>query len=111
MIKQIGQPGWVVEEQPANHCLKSRGPSIHRCLRSPRTPASIVPAATDQILFMRIKKLLLLKPLQQAGLGVCPHISHHGTVQGLRTVRAGAMAQPLMQLPDRIPQPGELERT
>lgn len=60
---------------------------------------------------MRIKKLLLLKPLQQAGLGVCPHISHHGTVQGLRTVRAGAMAQPLMQLPDRITNPCKLERT
>jgi hypothetical protein len=52
MIEELRKPGWIVQKQPANHCLKPRGPSINSGVRAPWTPTGTVAAATHQIEFL-----------------------------------------------------------
>ena len=50
-----------------------------------------------------------IKPLEGSRLGIGTNLSHHSSVQILGSSRLPAMPQTLMQLPDRIPEPGELQ--
>ena len=109
MIKEIGQPSWVVEKQPANHCLKPRGPSIHSGLGSARTTACTVATPTDQIEFLGVQELTVFQPSQQTGLGIGANIGHNSTMQMVGTAGSGSMAEPLMKLPDGISDPSQLQ--
>ena len=52
-----------------------------------------------------------LKLLESPGLSIGTDLIHNRTMQNICAAGAAAMTQALMQLPDRIAQPGELERT
>ena len=52
-----------------------------------------------------------LKLLESAGLSIGTDLINNRTMQNISAAGATAVTQALMQLPDRIPQPGELERT
>lgn len=107
MIKQIGQPGWVVEEQPANHCLKPCGLPIDSCISTPWTTTGTVSPPSDQVLFRRIQKGF------QALKGLCLRISTHngdnGLMQSISLPWSAAEPQALMEFPDRITNPGQLQ--
>ena len=49
--------------------------------------------------------------LESTGLSISTDLIHNRTVQNIGTTGTAAVTQALMQLPDRIPQPGQLERT
>ena len=52
VIEELRKPGWIVQKQPAHHCLKPCGPSINRSVCTPWTPTGTVAAPTDQVEFL-----------------------------------------------------------
>ena len=52
-----------------------------------------------------------LEPLKGNRLGISPDLCHHGFVQVLGSPGLPAVPQTLMQFPDSIPEPGELQGT
>ena len=108
-IQELSETGWVVQKQPANHCLKSCRHSINRGIAAPRAATGTVATSTHQVELMVIKQRLKL--LESPGLSIGTDLIHNRTMQNICAAGAAAMTQALMQLPDRIAQPGELERT
>ena len=109
VIEELRKPGWIVQKQPANHCLKPCGPSINSSVRAPWTPTGTVAATTNQSEFLCTEEFRVFQPAQQAGLGVSTDIGHNGPMQLIRASRPRAMAQPLMQLPHGISNPSQLQ--
>ena len=108
-IQELSETGWVVQKQPAHHCLKSCRHSINRCIAAPGATTGAVPTTTHQVELTVIQQRLKL--LESTGLSISTDLIHNRTVQNIGTTWTAAVTQALMQLPDRIPQPGKLERT
>ena len=111
VIEELRKPGWIVQKQPAHHCLKPCGPSIDSRIRTPRTTTCTVATPTDQIKLLIIQEVAIFQPGKEPGLGVSADISHNSPVQLIGPTGPDAMPQPLMQLPDGITNPSELQRT
>ena len=111
LVKELSKPVWVVQKQPANHCLKSCGPSINRGVSPAGSTTGTVPppAHPGQLLF--IQQFFLLKPGQHCGLSVSTNIRNNSFVQCVGLPRTQPMTQPLVQFPDCIPDPGQLQRS
>ena len=95
--------------EPANHCLKSRGLSIGRRVSTAGTLAGTVAATTHQIAFKIVQPGL--KSLQRLSLSIGANLSDNRAMQLGYPARTAAMAKALMQFPDSITKPGELEGT
>ena len=95
-----------MEEQPAQQGFKAGRLAIGGRIGTSGAPSGTVAAAAHKIAFSLPQQSL--KPTQGPGLGLGAHSRHHLAVQITRAGRCGAVAQTLMQLPHRIPQPGEL---
>ena len=109
VIEELRKPGWVVQKQPANHCLKPCGPSINSGIGAPGTSACTVAATTHPIKFLVIQEFTVFQPGEETGLSIGANIGHHSPVQVVRTAWPGTMAQPLVQLPDGIANPSQLQ--
>ena len=109
VIQQLGKPPWIPQKEPSDHRLKSRGPCIDTGLCRPGPPAGPVPAPAD--LLPLVGSEPGLETGEGPGLGPGLHVGHHRPVQIPGTGGCAAMAQPLMEFPDRIAQPGQLEGT
>ena len=79
VIKKLRQSRWVVEIQPANHCLKSCGQSIHRCIGTLGSTTGTVSPPTDKVALLLPQDRLKLP--QCLGLGLSAHLSHNRAVQ------------------------------
>ena len=109
VIEELRKPGWIVQKQPAHHCLKSRGPSVRSGISAPRTTACTVAAPTHQIKLLVIEELTVFQPSEKAGLGIGTDIGHYSAMEVVRTPGLRSMAQPLMQLPHGITNPSQLQ--
>ncbi len=109
VIQKLGKPPRIPQKEPSQHRLKSRGLPIPTRFGGAGTPAGPVAAAAD-LLPLAVEQQRL-EHQQGPGLGLRPDFRHHGTVQIPQPGRPPAMAQPLVQLPHRIPEPGKLEGT
>ena len=107
VIQKFSQAAWIFEKEPANHRLKSRGLPLKGTVLPPRSPARPIATAPDQALFPGSE--MGLEPLQGRRLGFRPHLGHHLVVEITGAARGVAVLQPLVQFPDRIPQPGQLK--
>ena len=107
LIQKLRQAIWIVQKQPANHCLKSSGLSICRGITAAWATTGTVASTPNQGLFLVIEPGL--EPFQRNGLCIGSHFSHDSAMQILGTSWLSTVTQALMQLPDRVPQPGELE--
>ena len=96
-----------MQKQPAHHCLKSSGLPIGRCIGIAGTSTSTVSAATHPILLHFVKPGL--ESFKGKGLSIRPHLSYNGTMKLVGTPRLLATPQTLVQLPNRIAEPGELQ--
>ena len=83
MIQELCKPVWVVQKQPANHCLKPRGPAINRSLGTTGATTGAVATSTHPVQLVIVEELLLFQPGQRSGLGICTHISYDGFVEGV----------------------------
>jgi hypothetical protein len=81
LIEELSQPDWIVQKQPANHCLKPCGPSIHRSISSPRTTPRTVATPSDQIKLLDVKQAFLLEPSQQVRLSIGANLSDDRLMQ------------------------------
>lgn len=97
-----------MEKQPTKQGLKARCLAVGRRITPPRAPASPIAAPAHKI-SLRISELLI-KPRQCQGLGVGTHYLHNLLVQGVGAAWTLTALQAVMQLPDRISQPGQLQR-
>ena len=79
LIQELRKAVWIVQKQPANHCLKSSGLAIGRCISGTGTAAGAVATTTNQSLFLLVEPGL--KPLQRTGLSIRSHFGHDGTMQ------------------------------
>ena len=95
--------------EPAHHCLKSRGLSISRRVTTAGTLTGTVAATTHQIAFKLIQPRL--KSLQRKRLSIRTNLRNNRAMQLGCPARTAAMAKALMQFPDSITEPGELEGT
>ena len=111
VIEELRKPGWIVQKQPAHHCLKPCGPSIDSGISPPRTTPCTVATPTHQIKLLTIQEVAVFQPREESGLGISADISHNSPVQLIGPTGPDAMAQPLMQLPDRITNPSKLQGT
>lgn len=98
-----------MEEQPAQQGFKASRLAIGGRIGTSGAPSGPVAAAAHKIAFILPQQSL--QPAQGPGLGLGAHGRHHLAVQIAGTGRCGAVAESLMELPHRIPQPGELLRT
>ena len=92
VIEELCKPGWIVQKQPAHHCLKPRGPSINSGISTPRTTACTVAAPTHQFKFLVIQEFTVFKPGEKPGLGIGADISHNSPVQLIRPTGPGPVA-------------------
>jgi hypothetical protein len=106
VIEQFGKPLRIAQKQPSQHRLKSRGLPIKGRISTPRAATGPVTAAPHQIQLLGTEAGF--KPLEGFGLGRGLHPGDHSPVQIKGPGGLAAVDQALMQLPDRIPQPGEL---
>lgn len=49
LIQKLGQPLWIVQKEPANHCLKSRCLSVGAGIAGPWAPTSSVATAAHPV--------------------------------------------------------------
>lgn len=109
MIQKLGKPLGILQKEPAHHCLKSRSPAVAGWITAPGAPARPVAALAHQRTLPVVEQWL--EPLQRPGLGLGPHLGHHRLVELIRAAGPVAVPQTLVELPDRISQPGELQGT
>ena len=109
VIEELCKPGWIVQKQPAHHCLKPRGPPIDSGIGTPRATACTISATTHQFTFLVIQKFSIFQPGEEPGLGVSTNIGHDSPMQIVRTSWPRPMAEPLMQLPHGITNPSQLQ--
>jgi hypothetical protein len=79
VIQQRGQPWGILQKEPSQHRLKSCGPPVPGRVTAAGSPASPVAAAPHQILFPRGEQGL--QPGEGFGLGLRPHLAHHGAMK------------------------------
>ena len=106
-IEQFGKPLRIAQKQPSQHRLKSRGLPIQARIAATGAAAGAVAATTHQIALPIAQQGF--QPLQGLRLGLRTHPPDHGPMQIQRTGRTAAVPLPLMQFPDRIAQPGQLQ--
>lgn len=106
-VEQLGKPLRITQKQPSQHRLKSRGLPIVSRIAAPG-PATGPVTATPHPIALAIAKQWI-QAGEGLGLGSGPHLAHHGAVQILRAPGAMALPAPLVELPDGIPEPGQLE--
>lgn len=111
MVEDLCQPDWVVQKQPANHCLKPRSPAVGGSLSGTWTTSCTVATATDEIKFLSLEKFMLLQPGEESGLGIGSNVSDDSPMEDIRPPRSGPVTQSLMQLPDSVSDPGQLKWT
>ena len=109
MIKELSKPVWIVEEQPANHCLKPCGPAINRSIPTAGTATSTVSPPTHPIELQIGQKLTLFKPGQRRGLRVSTNSRDNGAMKIVLSSGLLTETQTLMKLPNGITDPGELQ--
>jgi len=107
MIQQLGEPSGVPQKEPAHHCLKSRGLPIGGRIATPGSSPGPVPAPPHPVPLQIVEQRI--QPQQCGGLGSGPDFLHNSPVQAVAAAGLTALTQPLMEFPDRIPQPGQLE--
>jgi hypothetical protein len=107
VIQQRGQPLGILQKEPSQHRLKSRGLAIAGRVPTAGSPAGTVAAASHQCLLPGGQQGL--QPGEGLSLGFSPHLPHHGAVQISASPRLATLAQALMQFPNGIAEPGELE--
>ena len=100
MIKELGKPVWVVQKQPANHCLKSRGLAIGRGVTAARTTTGTIAAPTNQIPFL--VRQPGVQALQRNRLCISTNFGDNRKVEIFSASGLTAVTKPLMQLPDGI---------
>ena len=110
VIEELRKPGWIVQKQPAHHCLKPCGPSIHSGISAPRTTACTVVTPTHPIQFLGIQEFTVFQPAEEPRLSISADIGHTSPMEVVRTPGLRSMAQPLMQLPNGISDPSQLQR-
>ena len=106
-IEQFGKPLRIAQKQPSQHRLKSRGLPIQARIAATGAAAGAVAATPHQIALPIAQQGF--QPLQGLRLGLRTHPPDHGPMQIQRTGRTAAVPLPLMQFPDRIAQPGQLQ--
>ncbi len=109
LIQQLGQPPRIAKKEPSQHGLKSRGLPIGGGI--PPSGSATGPIATPAHLLQFVVPQQPLQALERPGLGLGLDLVDHGAMQVSTASWAGAEAQSLMQIPDRIPQPGQLQGT
>ncbi len=109
VIQQLGQPPWIAQKEPSQHRLKSRGLPISRRVAPTRAGTGPIAAAAHLVTLLDGQQRL--QPCQGTGLGLRLHLSHHGPVQVSTTAGPAAMTQALVQFPDRVTEPGQLQGT
>lgn len=106
--QQLAQALRIVQVEPAHHCLKSRGPPIGGRIKVPGTATGRIATPPDPLQFLIPQQGFEL--LKGQALGFCPDSGHTG---GMETPGAGRPTHQqlaLVQLPDGIPEPGQLGR-
>jgi hypothetical protein len=106
--QQLAQALRIVQVEPAHHCLKSRGPTIDRWIEVPGTTTGCIATPPDPLPFLIPQQRF--EPLEGQALGLGPDAGDTG---GMEQPRAGGPPHQrltLMQLPDSIPEPGQLGR-
>ena len=83
MIQELCKPVWVVQKQPANHCLKPRGPAINRSLGTTGATTGAVATSTHPVQLVIVEELLIFQPGQCSGLGICTYISDNRFMEGI----------------------------
>ena len=111
MIEELRKPGWIVQKQPAHHCLKPCGPSINSSISAPRTTTCTVSTPTHPIVFLVFQQFPFFQDGKKPGLGISADIGHNGPMQLIGTAGLCSMAKALMQLPHGISNPGQLQWT
>jgi hypothetical protein len=96
-----------VKKEPAQQRLKTRGLSVDSRIPPPRPPTGTVAAPPHQIALGLAEQGI--ETFQGLGLGIGSHHLHHLLMQGLGAGRTPAALQAMVQLPYRIPQPGQLQ--
>ena len=104
VIQQLGQPRGVQQKEPPQHRLKSRGLAVDHRIPAAWSPAGPVAAPADQRLLRLAEQRQQL--LQGPGLGSGPDLLHHSTVEMGGSGGLTTASEPLMQIPDRIADPG-----
>jgi len=107
VIQQLGQPPGISQKEPSQHRLKSRGLPVNGWITAARSRTGTVAAAAHLFTLLRLQPGI--KPAQGLRLGLGFHRRHHGPMQVSGTTGLAAMPQPLMQIPDRIPEPRQLQ--
>jgi hypothetical protein len=107
VIQQRGQPWGILQKEPSQHRLKSCGLPIAGRVAAAGSPAGSVATAPHQLLFPGGEQGR--QPGKGFRLGLGPHLAHHGTMQIGTTPGLAALAQPLVQFPDGVAKPGELQ--
>jgi hypothetical protein len=107
VIQEFSQTAWISKKEPAHHRLKSCGLSVKGGVLVPGSPSCPVASAPHQALFAGSK--VGLEPFQGRCLGFRPHLGHHLVVEIGGSAGGLAALQPLVQLPDGVAQPGQLQ--
>jgi hypothetical protein len=107
VIQEFSQAAWISKKEPAHHRLKSCGLTVKGGILVSRSTSRPVASPAHKALLPGSQ--VGPEPFKGVGLGFRPHPRHHLIVQIVRAARGLAMAKPLVQLPDRIAKPGELE--
>jgi hypothetical protein len=110
LIEELSQPDWIVQKQPANHCLKPCGLSIHSSIGSSRTTPRTVTTPSDQIKLVIVKQILLFKPRQKVRLGISANLGDDSLMQRIGASWTSSQTKALVKLPNRITNPSQLKR-
>lgn len=98
-----------MKKQPPQQSFEARGLRIDGRISGARSTAGAVAAAPHQLLFRFAQQAL--QALQGLGLGRGTHGRHHLPMQILGPARLATTDLTVMQFPDSIPKPGELQGT
>jgi hypothetical protein len=107
VIQEFSQAAWISQKEPAHHRLKSCGLSVQGTVLVSRSTCRPIASAAHEAFLAGPQ--VGPEPFESRGLGVRPHPRHHLIVEIVGAAGGLAVAQPLVQLPNGVAEPGELQ--
>ncbi len=108
LFQELLEANRIVQKQPAQQCFEAGGLAIDRGITSAGTATGPIATAAYELLLLSLKKRL--KSQEELRLSIGSHLRYNSPMQVIGTAWVLAMLQALVQLPDGITEPGQLQR-
>ena len=109
VVKEFLEANRVVQKQPSQQRFEACGLAVGRGITSPGSSTGPIATPAHKLQLLGLQKWFKL--LEELRLGIRTNLGNYSPVEIVGTAWVPTMLQTLVQLPDGITQPGQLQST